>query len=52
MEKENFKNGKELQEKLKGEWEKIPSAYLEKLEDSMPRSIEAVIKAKGWATKY
>ncbi len=52
MEKENFKNEKELLEKLKGEWEKIPLAYLEKLVDSMPRHIEAVIKAKGGAIKY
>ena len=51
MEKENFKNGKELLGKLKGGWEKIPLAYLEKFVDSMPRHIEAVIKAKTGATK-
>ena len=52
MEKENFKNGKELLGKLKGGWGKIPLAYLEKFVDSMPRHIEAVIKAKTEATKY
>ncbi len=36
MKKENFKSGKELQEKLKGKWEKIPLAYLEMMDVLSP----------------
>ena len=50
--KEKFQNGKELLEKLKVTWQEIPLPYLEKLVDSMPQRIEAVIKAKGGATRY
>ena len=50
--KEKFQNGKGLLEKLKVTWQEIPLPYLEKLVDSMPQRIEAVIKAKGGATRY
>ena len=50
--KEKFSNGQELLDTLKVEWEKIPLCLLEKLIDSMPQRIEAIIKAKGGATKY
>ena len=50
--KEKFSNGQELLDKLKVEWEKIPLCFLEKLIDSMPQRIEAVIKANRGATKY
>jgi transposase len=36
----------------KTEWEKLPVAQLQKLIDSMPRRCAAVIKSKGWPTKY
>lgn len=53
----NLKNWKpqnedELFEVLKEGWRDLPVALLERLSDSMPRRIEAVIKAKGFATKY
>ena len=50
--KEKFSNGQELLDTLKVEWEKIPLCLLEKLIDSMPQRIEAIIKAKGGAMKY
>ena len=50
--KEKFNNGQELLKKLKMEWEKIPLDYVQKLIDSMPNRIEAIIKAKGGATRY
>ena len=33
-------------------WKKIPAEKCQKLIESMPRRIEAVIKAKGGYTKY
>ena len=33
-------------------WSKIPIDYMIKLVDSMPHRINAVIRAKGWHTKY
>ena len=50
--KQKFRNAEELLNNLKVEWKKIPLPILEKLIDSMPQRIEAVIKAKGGATKY
>jgi hypothetical protein len=41
-----------LAEALKDEWAKIPLDVLRKLISSMPARIAAVIKAKGWATRY
>lgn len=37
---------------LQEEWKKIPIDVLAKLVDSMPRRCQAVIDAKGYATKY
>lgn len=33
-------------------WQSIRRSLLRKLIQSMPRRIEAVIKARGWQTKY
>jgi transposase len=42
----------ELFEILKEGWENLSTDLLERLSDSMPRRIQAVIDAKGFATKY
>ena len=42
----------ELWERIEKEWEDIPASECQKLIKSMPRRIEAVIKAKGGYTKY
>ena len=42
----------ELWERIQEEWEKIPAEECQKLIESMPRRIEAVIKVKGGYTKY
>ena len=41
-----------LWEGTKKEWEKIISEVCQNLIESMPRRVEAVIKAKGGHTKY
>ena len=41
-----------LWERIEKEWEDIPASQCHKLIESMPRRIEAVIKAKGGYTKY
>lgn len=46
------KNAGELIRFLTEEWECIPRDTVEKLVDSMPRRIEAVLAAKGGHTKY
>jgi hypothetical protein len=33
-------------------WEAVGQEYFDKLSKSMPRSIQGVIEAKGWYTKY
>jgi DDE superfamily endonuclease len=43
-------NEQELFEVLKEGWRDIPLDLLKRLSDSMPRRIEAVIQAKGFAT--
>lgn len=45
-------NETELFEKVKRIWNEIPKQTLEKLVDSMPRRCQAVLDAKGYATKY
>jgi DDE superfamily endonuclease/Transposase len=45
-------NEEQLFQDLKDGWERLPLDLLQRLADSMPRRIEAVIKAKGFATKY
>jgi hypothetical protein len=42
----------ELWEQVQMEWDKIPKEVCRNLIESMPRRIEAVIKAKGAQTKY
>ena len=42
----------ELWERVETEWEKIPAEVCQNLIESMPRRIEAVLKAKGGHTKY
>lgn len=46
------KNAAEKFEQLKKSWSEIPQATIDKLIDSMPRRCQAVIDAKGFATKY
>lgn len=43
---------KELIKAVEEEWAAIPQSFFDKLADSMPRRIEAVLKAKGGPTKY
>ena len=42
----------ELWERAAEEWEKIEPEVCQRLIESMPRRLEAVIKAKGGHTKY
>ena len=42
----------ELWERVEYEWENIPREVVEKLIDSMPRRVAAVLKAKGAMTNY
>ena len=42
----------ELWSRCEAEWEKIPAEECQKLVESMPRRVEAVLKAKGGFTKY
>ncbi|KIK72315.1 hypothetical protein PAXRUDRAFT_180909, partial [Paxillus rubicundulus Ve08.2h10] len=42
----------ELWERVQVEWERISASECQKLIESMPRRVEAVIKAKGGYTKY
>ncbi len=46
------KNADELKATVKETWASIPPQQCHKLISSMPRRIEAVIKAKGALTKY
>lgn len=41
-----------MEEALIHYWELIPDYLFERLMEGMPRRIEAVIKARGWYTKY
>lgn len=47
-----FKNPDDLMAAIEEEWHKIPIDRLMKLVDSMPARCAAVIKSKGYATKY
>ena len=42
----------ELWERVQAEWEKIEASVCQGLVESMPRRVEAVLKAKGGYTKY
>jgi transposase len=46
------KNEAALYETVKTAWQDIPIDMLTRLVDSMPRRCQAVIDAKGYATKY
>lgn len=46
------KNRQEKMNLLKKKWEEIPQSRIDALIDSMPHRIEAVIKARGFPTKY
>ncbi len=52
MKNKRPKNADELKATVKGTWASIPPQQCHKLITSMPRRIEAVIKAKGAPTKY
>ena len=47
-----FKKEVDLMDAIGREWKKIPVDRIIKLVDSMPSRCRAVIKAKGFATKY
>ncbi len=51
-EKQETKTSDELKATVKEAWASIPSQQCHKLITSMPRRIEAAIKAKGAPTKY
>lgn len=46
------KNDNEKYAQLEAAWKSIPQHKIDKLMDSMPRRCQAVINAKGFATKY
>lgn len=48
----NCTNVNELKLQLREEWEKISPSFINKLIESMPRRLQAVIEANGYATKY
>jgi len=42
----------ELWDRVAKQWDEIPSETCQRLIESMPRRIDAVLKAKGGHTKY
>lgn len=48
----NNENIKRVETALRSVWDSIPQAEIDNLIDSMPRRLRAVIRAKGWYTKY
>ncbi|KAF9441595.1 transposable element Tcb2 transposase [Macrolepiota fuliginosa MF-IS2] len=42
----------ELRKRIDIEWKKIPASVCQNLVDSMPRRVQAVLRAKGGYTKY
>lgn len=49
---QNYTRKDDLANAVVSEWEKIPMETIDSLIDSMPRRCEAVIKNKGYPTKY
>ena len=49
--KHNITSKESLKAILEDEWRKIPEVT-KNLVDSMPRRLDAVLKSKGYATKY
>ena len=47
-----YRNADELFKGLQAAWESVPRDFCRKMVDSMKRRCQAVIKAKGFATKY
>ena len=47
-----FKTFDELFAVLEQKWSEVPESYLQILVESMPRRLDAVIKARGGTTKY
>lgn len=50
--RENCRNKDELFNQVKEAWESIPKQIINNLIESMPRRCAAVLKAKGYSTKY
>jgi transposase len=50
--KSSYETQLELRHDLQEAWSSIDSSFIKKLYDSIPRRLEAVIKAKGQSTKY
>ena len=50
--KRNDENIQRVEEALRVAWERVPQALIDRLIESMPRRLQAVIDAKGWYTKY
>ena len=46
------KNEEELFEELQAAWYRLDKSVLERLVESMPRRIEAVLENNGWPNKY
>lgn len=49
---QKFKKPDDLFQAVDQAWHSIPEAFIEKLIESMPRRCQAILKAKGAATKY
>ncbi|GFW22371.1 transposable element Tcb1 transposase [Trichonephila clavipes] len=52
VQKHQMRNKAHLKQVLQEEWDKIYSDTTKKWVESVPRSLEDIIKAKGHATKY
>jgi hypothetical protein len=50
--REELKSADDFKNAILQEWESLDLSTLEKLVESMPRRRQAVMKAKGWHTKY
>lgn len=47
-----IRNVEHLKERITEEWNSIPSTVTSKLVHSMPKRLQAILKAKGYPTKY